>query len=112
MGEAVVIARANDGHVIGVPGGMLEQVGDFDSRLAALLECAPCAEKGLFVVLRELKFELPETRRRQLAVELVEQRLWVERIEVAGPAMHEEKNDALGLGWKVPRFGGEWIRGA
>ena len=48
--------------------------------------------------LDELILGFAELRRPLLPVELVQQRLGIEGVHVAGPAGHEEKDHRLGLG--------------
>ena len=53
--------------------------------------------------LDELILRFAELRGPRLAVELVEQRLGVERFEMARPARHEQEDDRLGLGRQMRR---------
>ena len=46
-----------------------------------------------------------------LPIGFFEFRLVVECIYVGGAPTHAEKNDPLGFGWKVWRFGGQWAGG-
>ena len=48
------------------------------------------------------KIGFAETGRHGLSVQLIQQWLWVECIDMAGAAMHEEKDDTLGFGGEVP----------
>ena len=73
-------------------GDVREQVGDLDAALAVLLERPPGAEQP-GVALDELILRLAELLGPRLAVELVQQRLGVEGLEVAGPAGHEQEDD-------------------
>ena len=55
------------------------------------------------VALEELAVDLAEARRQGLAVELVQQRLGIEQIDLAGPARHEQEDAALRLGREMAR---------
>ena len=61
------------------------------------------------VALDELVLGLAELLGPRLAVELVEQRLGVERLQVARPAGHEQEDDRLRLGREVRRLRGERV---
>ena len=61
------------------------------------------------VGLDELIIGLPELRRPRLAVQAVEQRLGIERLQMARAAGHEEEDDGLGLGGATGRAGFERI---
>src|SRR3954453_19061608 len=43
------------------------------------------------------------------AIQWIKSWLIIECIDLAGPTVHEQENDALGLGCKVRGFGREWI---
>ena len=67
------------------------------------------------LVVDELIFALAEAGRPLLPVQLVQQRLGIERLHVAGPAGHEQEDDRLRLGFvrHVRRLGRQRIdRGA
>jgi hypothetical protein len=48
-------------------------------------------------------------RRNDLAVEFLQLGFVVEQLELARPARHEQKNDALGLGREMRRQQGQWV---
>ena len=77
-------------------GQVREQVGDFDAALAVPLEGALGAEQARFGV-DELILGLAETLRPLLAVQLVEQRLGIERVHLAGAAGQEQEHHRLSL---------------
>ena len=57
----------------------------------------PLRAEQLGVAVDELILRFAELRRSRLAVQLVEQRLGIERFQVARSAGHEQKDDGLGL---------------
>ena len=77
-------------------GGVREQLADLDAALAVLLELERRGERGAGLALGR------QVRHRQgLAGVFVQRRLGVERIDVGGPAVHEQVDDALGLRRKM-----------
>ena len=94
MGEAVVIHGPYDGQFTGVFGEVREEIRDLDIAVAA--EFSAGAEHGTFFESGELQANITEAGRHKLPVHFVEQGLGVEGVEVAGTAMHEEGDDALG----------------
>ena len=79
-----------------------KQVGDPLARLAILLELPLGPDDPPLVLLAAPAEGLDGDR---LAVERIELGLVVERIDMAGPAVHEQKDDALGLGGELRRLG-------
>ena len=75
---------------------------------AVLRELAGRAEQ-LGALRDELVLGLAELCRPRLAVELVQERLGVERVEVARPAGHEQEDDALRLRLEVRLLRGERV---
>ena len=106
----VAMAGADHRHLVDPFRHVRKQVGDFDPALTVFFERALRAEQlgGLF---NELVFRLAEFRRARLAVEFVEQRLGVERFDVARPARHEQENDRLGFGVQMRRLGSQRVDG-
>src|SRR5579859_6998228 len=88
---------------------MGKQIRHFESRLAALLERPFGAEEngGLQLPIHEVG--VTKTLRRVLAVELGKQRLGIERVNVARPALHKQMNHALRGSRPRRLFGSEWI---
>ena len=78
-----------------------EQLADLDAALAVLLELERRAERraGLRSVLQIA------TRQLSGRAYLVRARLGIERIHVRRPAVHEQVDDALGLGREMRRRG-------
>ena len=72
------------------------------------LEPSPGAEQ-LGIALHELVLRLAKLLRPRLPFELIEQRLGIERFEVARPAGHEQEDHGRRLGGKVRRFGCERV---
>ena len=89
--DHVAVARADHGDVVDAAGDVREEVGDLDAALAVLPERPPGAEQP-GVALDELILRLAELLRARLAVELVQQRLGIERLEMARPAGHEQED--------------------
>src|SRR6266852_8889193 len=100
---------ADDGQVIGARLQVRIAVRDGEARLAALGERQP-ATVDRRVHFGELQLQsLRGAVRQRLAVEFGQKRLWVERVNVAGAALHEQKNDGLGPSRKGRWLGGEWV---
>jgi len=106
--DDVAVAGADDGHVVHTLGHVGEQIRDFNSRLSVLLKRAPSAEEA-GILFQELRPDGPETLRQRLAFQLIEQRLRIERVHLAGTACLKKKNHRLSLGRQRRRL---WIQGA
>src|SRR5262249_47301056 len=81
MYECVGLARADDCQIVGACRGVRKQVRHPHATLAVLLERTLCAEQSR-LSLDELALDLSELSGANLAVEFVEQRLRVERLQV------------------------------
>ena len=80
-----------------------QQLAQLGAALAVPRELAARAQQ-LGVALDEGEpLALDERLRERLAVELLQLRLVVEQLELAGPAGHEQVDDALGLGREMRR---------
>ncbi len=102
--EGVAVAGTDDGDVIGVVGQVREERGDFEAGLAAAVELPRRAAHERLAEIDAAGDEpLAEGARQRLAVVLAEVRFWVEGIDMADAAMHEEEDDVLGAGGKVGR---------
>ena len=106
--------RADDSDIVDHAAQVRPPVTDFDAALPPLGEAdlhwvdglhqLACGGGELYdVVLEPVRFENVSVRRvgDGLAGVLVQLRLGVEALEVAGAALHEEPDDALGLGGEV-----------
>ena len=105
MRGGVRVHGPNDAEFIGVPAQVRVDTADGQAALAVILELksglrqvtnrsavgADCLFAGIF-----------------LAVEFRECRLGVKGIDMAWAAIHEKKNNVLGLGRKMPRPGGKF----
>ena len=95
------VHRADEGDVVHHAGEVRHHLRDPRAALAVPGELERAAHQGAGV-LDELDFarDLVEVR---LAVVLVERRLGVEQVHLAGAAVHEQMDDRLGLGREVRR---------
>ena len=66
--------------------------------LAVLLEGALAGQSSLFLSTPRRVLTVPNDAGQRLAVQPLQLRLGVERLDVARPAGHEQEDDALGLG--------------
>ena len=73
-------------------------------RLPVLLP-RPLAGQQRRAVLAHRRDDRAETVRQRLARQLVQQRLGIEQVDVAGPAFHEQEDDVLGSRRMVGRWG-------
>ena len=92
--------------VVGVLVQVRHQVRHIHSRLAVP---APLAMRGQAerVVFEELAVDLAEAGRERLAVELLQQRLGIEQVHLAGTARHEQEDATLRLRREMPRARGQ-----
>ena len=90
--------RVQEGDVIDARGQVREQVADPLAALAVLLELPLRPDDPALVLLAAAAEGL---HLHGLAVQAVQLRLVVERIDVAGPAVHEQEDHALRLGGEV-----------
>ena len=111
--ERLVVAGPDDGHVVRMLREPFEEVRDLDAGAAPLPE-GPAAghELGLVGIdLGQLQVGA-EAGGEGLAVVAIQDRLGVEAVHLAQAALHEEEDDALGLGREMGFFGSERIIGA
>ncbi len=88
---------------------MGDEVGIFHATLAVRFEYAR-ARQHRGGGLDERQFELAgHGWRQRLAVPLLQLRLGIEQVHLAGRAFHEHEDDVLGFGRKRRRFGRQWI---
>ena len=96
VNEQLVVHRPDDGQLVGVPGEPREDAGDLLATFAVLPEGELwCHHRGIggvdlgqVVVLKFLGQKLP--------VELLHHRLGIERLELAGSALHEQEDHVAG----------------
>ena len=110
MVERVMVTRADDRQIVGTFLESRIRIRDRDPRLAAFSEVLGRPHhRG--VHLRELQLQAIGDRRGQrLSVALAEQRLGVERIDMARTALHEQEDDMLRARRKLGRLRREWVR--
>ena len=106
--DHVAVARPDHGDVVDATGDVGEEVGDFDAALPILSERATGAQQP-GVTLNLLILHVAELFRARLALELVQQRLGIEGLEMAGPSGHEQEDHRGRLGRDVDRPGGQGI---
>src|SRR5262245_31098185 len=90
---------ADDGELVGVPADVGEVVGDGQSALAARAELAEGGRQK--TDLSPAAVDVFFVRRQCLASVLLESRLGVEGIDLAGGAVHHQEDDASRLALKV-----------
>src|SRR5437879_9193068 len=95
MGKAVVIAGPDDRKLIGLPGNVGKQIGYFETGLPVLAKGPLRTEDNGISKLAVLKIFVAEARRRMLAVEFGQQRLWIERVHLTRSTLHEQRDDTL-----------------
>ena len=98
--------RVQEGDVVDAGGQVREQVADVLAGLAVLLELPLRPDDPALVLLAASAERLDGDR---LAVELVELGLVVEGVDLAGTAVHEEEDDALGPGRQHRLLGGQRV---
>ena len=96
MRESLVEVGTHDGKLVSLRGHVREQVGHFQAGLPVALERPPGAQQRPLEKLAVLEVFVAKAVGRQLPVQLVQQRLGVERIHVARAALHEEVDHSLG----------------
>ena len=106
MVQAVGPAGADDAQVVRTGRRLRQPVGNPQAPLAVLLPLAGRIHDGAVVLPHRQDHRL-ESRRHRLAVELLEQRLGIERVEMAGATFHEEEDDGFGSRGNVGSFGGQ-----
>src|SRR5690348_12593779 len=106
MRKAFVIDGTDNGEIVGALCGEWEQIRDFQGRLAVLLELALGAQDDGLSEFAVLKILVAETGRRMLPMQFREQRLGIESIDLAGAALHEQRDDAFGSGRESGASGG------
>ena len=99
--------RVQERDVVDAGGEVREQVADHLAALAVGLEFPLRPDDAAFVLLATPAERLHGDR---LAVEIVELRLVVERVDLARAAVHEQEDDALGLRSEVRRLRRERVR--
>ncbi len=104
--DHVAVARPDHRDVVDAARDVREEVGDLDAALAVLLE-RPARAQQLGVALDQLVLGLAELLGPPLPFELVQERLGIERLQVAGPAGHEQEDDRARLGREMGRLGSE-----
>ena len=99
---------ADEGQLVHLPGQMRQDFRQPDARLPVPGELEGAAHQGpgLFRVLHVGDGHLVQVG---LSVMLVQQGLGVEQVHLAGPAVHEEVNDGLGLGLEMGTAGLEVV---
>ena len=98
--------RVDEGDVIDVLRRMRKKIAHPLATLAVLLELPLRSDDTSLVFLTTAALRLHLDR---LTVERIERRLVVERVDVAGAAIHEEEDHALGLRREMRGLGGERI---
>jgi hypothetical protein len=93
---------AEQADIVHDAGGVREEFRDFGAALAVLLELPRAAEQFLARAVDEAEVDVPLVI---LAVVPGEFRLRVEEIDVARPAVHEQRDHRLGLRREVRRAG-------
>jgi len=106
----VAVDGAEHRDIVDACGGVGKQIRHFDAALAILFEGTPGAQQR-GIGLHELVLRFAEFGGALLAVELVEERLRIEGVDVAGSTGHEEEDHRFRLGLVRHRrsFWREWI---
>src|ERR1043166_9229919 len=97
MYNAIAVARTYDCEFVGAASGMRKEIGDVDAALPVFGESAGAAE-GAGIGLNELVVGLPELGGPRLSVQSTEQRLGIERFQMAWTAGHEQEDDRVRSG--------------
>ena len=90
MIEFGVVAAADHRQPVGMGRDMRKEIGDLEARLAVTPKRATAGKHLGRGGLRELEIEVAKTLRQRLTGIAVKHRLGIKRVELAGPAMHEE----------------------
>ena len=103
--QAVGPAGTNHGDVVDALGRVRQPVADPGAGLTVLFPSAFAGHQRR-AVLAHRRNDRAKTFRQRLTRQLVQQRLGIEQIDVAGTAFHEQENDALGSRRMMGRRGG------
>ena len=97
MVERLGMHRAHPANVVGAGRQVRPEVGELHAALAVLVEATRTAHEPRRLALNERKTHVARHRLRQrLAVQLVQLRLGVPKVDLAGSALHVHVDDALG----------------
>ncbi len=106
--QAVGMATANDGDVVHAGGDFRIPVADPNARLSVLGEFALGAQQRRVGRAAHGRERAVEAIGQRLAGQLVELGLGIEQVDVAGPAVEEAPDDALGRGPESAIAGERW----
>src|SRR5262245_27665377 len=107
MGVAVGVARADDSQLVGMFADAREEVGDQETAFAARTELAERRREEADLAAARVDELLPFWQ--WLAGVLLQFRLVVERINLAGSAIHHQEDDVLRFGRELLRLRRKWI---
>ena len=111
--ERLVVAGADDRKVVSEFRELRKQVGDFQPGLTVLLENTPRSHQLGFISLDlgQADALLQVAGRKILSIVFLQLGLGIEGFELAGTALQEDEDDALGLGREVGRLDAQGIVG-
>jgi hypothetical protein len=101
------VAGADDRQLVGMLADVWEEVGDEETAFASWFEFSWIGrEEAHFPAAR---VDVLLVRRQWLARIFFQRGLVVERVHLARPAVHDQKDAGLGFGREVRRLWGQWI---
>ena len=109
-----MVAGADHRQIVRVACQVLEQVRDFDARLASLLERASGGHQLCFRSPDELQAQislLQKARRQRLPIEAVQGGLGIEGVHLTRTALQEDEDHTFGFRGKMRRLGRQGIGG-
>src|SRR6185437_5301455 len=108
----IAVTRAHDGDVIHAASRVRKQIGYLDAGATAFLEFSFAAKKASFLG-NKLIFGIAKLFGTRLAIEFVQQRLGIERLQMTGTTGHEQENDRFRFALRqIRRFWCQRIRGS
>jgi hypothetical protein len=113
VGVAIGVARADQGQLVGMFADLRKIVRDHQAAFSAGAELAPSRREEAHLAAAGVGKRL--TLRQLLARILLQRRLVVERVDVAGPAVHHQKDATPRGSFEMRRLGrqstGDWWTG-
>src|SRR5258708_5599368 len=108
MHRAIGVEAADETKIVDAARNVRKKSRDLASALTIPLELPGASEKRR-IALGELADHGPVTGRQRLSIVFLERGFWIEGIDLARTANHEEENDGFGFSGIVLRLGGERV---